>query len=104
MYWEISNNQFTMGRPKKWRRIRFTPEAYYFKPQGIPMRMLAEENLGQDEMEAVRLCDLEGLNMLSAAAKMKLSKSTVHRLLNAAHQKIARALIKGLAIRIERDI
>jgi predicted DNA-binding protein (UPF0251 family) len=64
------------------------------------MRALEEVIMAEDEMEAVRLCDLEGMNMIEAAEKMKISKSTVHRLLAAAHQKIAEALIKGKAINI----
>lgn len=67
------------------------------------MRMLDEVILAKDEMEAVRLCDLEGNNMVEAAEKMELSKSTVHRLLASAHQKIAEALIKGKAINIGRE-
>ncbi len=64
------------------------------------MRALEEEVLEKDELEAVRLCDVEGRDMLGAAEKMQLSKSTVHRLLTAAHQKMARAIIGGRAIRI----
>lgn len=66
------------------------------------MRLLEEVVLEKDEMEAVRLCDLMGMDMLKAAEKINLSKSTVHRLLSAAHCKIADALVKGKALRIEK--
>lgn len=65
------------------------------------MRVLEEVVLEKDEMEAVRLCDLMEMDMLKAAEKISLSKSTVHRLLSAAHRKIAEALVKGKALRIE---
>ena len=64
------------------------------------MRALEEVVLAKDEMEAVRLCDLEGLDMVKASAKMKISKSTVHRLLAVAHRKIADGLINGKALLI----
>lgn len=65
------------------------------------MRLLEEVILEKDEMEAVRLCDLKQMDMLGAAEKMNLSKSTVHRLLSAAHRKIAEALVEGKALRID---
>ena len=89
-----------MGRPRKFRKIRFRPRSNYFKPQGIPMRALEEVVLRQDEMEAIRLCDLEELDMIGAAEKMQVSKSTIHRLLESAHKKIADGLISGKAINL----
>lgn len=65
------------------------------------MHMLQEIVLEKDEMETVRLCDLEQMDMLQVAEKMKVSKSTIHRLLAKAHKKIAEALVKGKALRIE---
>ncbi len=64
------------------------------------MRALGEERLEKDELEAVRLCDLEEMGMVEAAEEMQLSKSTIHRLLQSAHKKIAGAIIHGRAIRI----
>lgn len=65
------------------------------------MNLLEEVVLKKDEMETVRLCDLERMDMLQAAEKMVVSKSTVHRLLDKAHEKIAEALVRGKALRIE---
>ncbi len=53
-----------------------------------------------DEMEAIRLCDLKKLEQTEAAQQMKISQSTLQRILERARQKIAEALIKGKAIRI----
>lgn len=90
-----------MPRPKKPRFLRFKPDVYYFKPQGIPLRMLSEIVLLPDELEALKLHDLDGLDQTQAAKQMKISQPTYARILNKAYKKIAQALIKGKAIRIE---
>ena len=59
-----------MARPVKSRRISCVPVASYFKPVGIPLRELEEVVLGLDELEAIRLADLEGLYQVDAALKM----------------------------------
>ena len=53
-----------------------------------------------DEFEAVRLTDLEGLNQEETAEQMKVHRSTISRILNSAHRKIADALVNVKAIRI----
>ncbi len=66
------------------------------------MRELDEEILGLDEMEAIRLADSEGLYQADAAEKMGVSRQTFGNILKTAHRKIAEALIKGKAIKLER--
>ena len=90
-----------MVRPVCCRRVGFIPGTKYFKPQGIPMTSLEEIVLALDEMEAVRLADLEGLYQEQAAEKMKVSRQTFGRIIESAHKKIAEALIKGKALKIE---
>jgi predicted DNA-binding protein (UPF0251 family) len=91
-----------MPRPKKIRRMQFNPNVYYFKPRGVPLRALEEVVLASDELEALKLHDVDGLEQLSAAKKMKISQPTFARIIDAAYKKIAQALIKGKAIRIEK--
>ncbi len=91
-----------MPRPRRPRCLRFKPNVYYFKPQGIPLRMLEEVALLPDELEALKLYDVDGLEQIVAAKKMKISQPTFARILNNAHLKIAEALIKGKAVRIEK--
>ena len=62
--------------------------------------MLEEVDLSMDELEALRLCDVENLEQTEAAKKMKVSQSTLQRILTSAHKKIAEALIEGKAIKI----
>ena len=90
-----------MGRQRKPRWINFAPGINYFKPQGIPLSSLEETNLTLDELEAIRLADLENQDQIESAKKMKISQSTFQRILTSAHQKIAQALVKGKAIKIE---
>ena len=87
-------------RPRKIRHIGFNPQTTYFKPQGIPLRSLEEINLTVDELEAVRLKNYKLLEQIECAKKMKISQSTFQRILHAANQKIADALINGKAIKI----
>jgi len=89
-----------MPRPPKPRRINFDPQALYFKPRAIPLSLLEEVELNLDEMEALRLCELEELDQIEAAKQMKISQSTLQRLLSSAHKKIADALTNGKAIKI----
>ena len=89
------------GRPPKWRRVGFIPEITYFKPAGIPLRMLEEVCLSVEEAEAVRLKDWEGLEQEQCAEKMNVSRQTFQRVLGSARRKVADALLHGKAIRIE---
>ena len=89
-----------MARPIKIRRISCVPAASYFKPVGIPMRELDELVLGMDELEAMRLTDLNGLYQAEAAERMGVSRQTIGNILNSAHRKLADALLNGKALRI----
>jgi len=91
-----------MPRPRKTRHIRFNPNVYYFKPRGVPMKTLEEVVIAPDELEAIKLHDVDGLNQQGAAKKMKISQPTFARTINAAYKKIAEAFIKGKAIRFEK--
>jgi len=53
-----------------------------------------------DEIEALCLCDLEGLDQVEAAKKMKISQATLCRILTFARKKVAKVLIEGKAIKI----
>jgi len=57
-----------------------------------------------DEVEALRLADYEGLYHEDAAQKMKISRATFGRILDQARRKVAEALLKGKALRIEINI
>ena len=90
-----------MVKPKISRIVSSLPGVTYFKPAGIPLRMLSEIRLSVEEAEALRLKDLEGLEQIEAAVRMGVSRSTFQRVLYAARKKVADALLNGKAIRIE---
>lgn len=91
-----------MTRPKLCRRIRFNPEITYFKPQGVPMRVLEVVNLTREELEALRLKNIKNLEQVECAKLMKTSQSTFQRILSSAYKKVSEALIKGKAIEIRK--
>jgi len=93
-----------MARPLKPRRVLFDPDVVYFKPRAVPLSILEEVELGVDELEAIRLCDYKNLEQTEAAKKMKISQSTLQRILTSARKKIADALIKGKAIKIKKKL
>ncbi len=77
------------------------PGVTYFKPRGIPMRLLEEVRLSVDELEALRLKDLLGLEQEEAAREMAVSRQTFQRIQDEAHRKVAEALVTGKALEIE---
>jgi predicted DNA-binding protein (UPF0251 family) len=90
-----------MARPCRCRKIRCNPDTNYFKPRGIPLDMLEEINLTLDELEAVRLADLEEMYQEDAAKKMNISRQTFGNIINSAHKKIADVLLNAKALKIE---
>lgn len=66
------------------------------------MRELEVVLLGLDELEAMRLCDLEGLEQESAGARMGVSRGTVQRLVKSGRAKVMRALLDSAALVIEK--
>lgn len=87
-----------MGRPYKERRVEQLPPVTHYKPAGVPLRSLEEVILTIEEMEAIRLADIEQLDQGAAAECMEVSRPTFHRIVNTAHQKIASALWQGHAL------
>ena len=57
--------------------------------------------LGLDELEALRLCDLEERDQEEAGRSMGVSRGTVQRLLKSARAKVARALSESAALVIQ---
>ena len=90
-----------MPRPRQCRRVARLPEVTYYKPRGIPLSVLQHVELTVDEFEAIRLADLEHLYQEEAARRMNISRQTFGRILDAAHAKVADALVNGKALSIQ---
>lgn len=92
-----------MPRPRGRRHIQFFPEIVYFKPRGVPLRTLQTVTLTYEELEVLRLKNVQNLSQHECAEKMKTSQSTIQRLLTSGMQKVSQALTQGMAIQINRE-
>ncbi len=64
------------------------------------MYALEEIELAQDEVEAMRLTDIEDLYQAEAAERMGVSRQTLGNIIARAHKKVALAIMQGKALRI----
>lgn len=90
-----------MARPTKWRKIENIPTVPYFIPSSKDAAEVPENILKLEELEAIRLKDLEGLEQGECAEKMEVSRPTFQRILSSAREKIADSLVNGKVIHIE---
>jgi predicted DNA-binding protein (UPF0251 family) len=84
-----------MPRGFKCRRVCSEPGNRLFTPEKPSDESVT---LAVEELEAVRLCDLEGLEQDEAAVRMNISRGTLQRTLYDARKKIAEALCAGKTI------
>jgi len=89
-----------MPRNKCPRRICHSPDIHLFKPAGKPLHLMEVVVLEADELEAIRLADGLGLYHEEAAKQMGISRQTFGRILEQARSKVANALTKGMALKI----
>lgn len=90
-----------MGRYKKLRYCQEFIGHNLFKPSGIPLAQIEKISIGLDELEAMRLCDLEGYDQARAAEAMSVSRGTLQRLVYSARSKMIHVIIQGKALSIE---
>ncbi len=93
-------------RPKKPRSCACPhrpPGASVFKPAGTPLHELAQVPLPHDELEALRLCDAEGLTQEQAGERMGISRGTIQRLVAAGRKKVIEAIVFGQALVITME-
>jgi uncharacterized protein len=82
-----------MSRPVQPRRVGGRFRGRGLKPVGLPGRGLPVVALGLDEVEALRLADLEGLYHETAAEQMGVSRPTFARIVARARRAVADALL-----------
>ena len=85
-----------MARPKLPRTVRCKCNCTCFSPD----RKTSGEGVvvDPDEFEAIKLYDVDNLDQIEAAKRMKISQPTFARILSSAHKKISTALINGQKI------
>jgi len=88
-------------RPRKRRALTREPRPAIYKPAGVPLDELHAVTLLHEELEALRLADLEGLSQTEAAEQMGVSRSTFQRIVTQARHQVALALAEGYALQIE---
>ena len=91
-------------RNKKQRNCKCPVKGKAYKPVGIPLRELERITLYRDEIEALKLCDADGLTQEEAGVKMGISRGTVQRILSAGRRKVAYALSECKALVLEKTI
>lgn len=99
-FFNRKRNLGTMPRARKKRCIYVDTNARYFKPRGVPLDNLDIIQLTFEELEAIRLKDLLGLEQTEASEKMGVSQPTFHRILKEARKKVSDALVNSKAIEI----
>ncbi len=84
-----------MTRPVKCRKVSGEPPYRVFSPAGCPKERLEGMEMSLDELEAIRLADLEGFYQEAAAREMNVSRQTFGNILASARHKVAEMLIYG---------
>lgn len=60
--------------------------------------------LAADELEALRLVDLNGLSQQDAARELGVSRQTLGNIVSLARHKVATALVKGMALELDTQV
>jgi len=89
-----------MPRPRKHRRIEFIPDITEFAIKGKG-KIKQTIKLSLEELEVIRLIDLEELDQEQGAFSMGVSRGTLQRILNSARNKIANFLVNGSNMIVE---
>jgi hypothetical protein len=97
----VTNSCPRRGRPRIRRIIEGLGESRCYKPCCCPEEDGSGISLNPEEIELIRLIDLEGLEQEEAAVKLGVSRKTVWRDIHEARRKIADAIVNGKGIEIE---
>ena len=87
-----------MPRPHKPRWIDFEHSSAFYAPLRSPTPGMPQVLVTIDELEALRLADLQGLSQEQAAEQMNVSRATFGRIVARGRRKIAEALVHGKGI------
>ena len=92
-----------MPRPPTRKRCLAYDGDRVFKPRSIPMYALDKIRLDLSELEAMRLCDLEGHDQEAAGLRMGVSRGTIQRLLKSGRSKLLKVLLNNRALLIAEE-
>jgi len=99
----------SMSRPTKYRKTSKYPETCSLNSKegngltsiNIVFCRPIEITLFSDEVEALKLHNIENLSQSKVAKKMKISQPTIARILKKAYKKITRAILEKKTIQIK---
>ncbi len=94
-YARIRNTSY--AATKKCRKVRFIPTHTEFTSNNLSND---EVIIYIEEIEAIRLSDLDGIDQNLAAELMSVSRGTFQRIINSARYKVADMLINGKNLKI----
>lgn len=92
-----------MSRPPKKRIVRHRPRYFEFGPVCKNDDKSEFLDLTLDQLEAMRLADLEGMAQEDAANAMDVSRQTFGRIIEQARKTVVNALVNGYFLRISCD-
>lgn len=90
-----------MARPVKCRKVKFLPETTQFLAKSKNKEDIKEIVLKVEELEAMRLKDIQNLTQQECADLMGISRQTFQNIIDKAREKIAIALTEGHSISIK---
>jgi len=92
-----------MVRPRCCCKISHYSNIESFKPTGVSVKNKNKIVLSPEELEALRLKDVKGMEQMDAAKKMGTSQSTFQRILASARKKTSTALVQGVVLKLSGD-
>jgi len=95
-----------MARPPKKRYVKHRLSYRDFGPLDIEIDRSDDSktvSITIDQLEAMRLADLEGMSHNDAADIMKVSRQTFGRIIEQARQSVTLALVNGKILNVESD-
>lgn len=98
-----TTNQSKRWRKKKPRKINYTPLSKNYTPQYVKQLEKEWVVLYHDELEALRLKNLNKLWIITAAKQMWIWKSTFANTHNKAVEKVADAIVNSKSLYIITD-
>jgi len=90
-----------MPRPLKKRNVCQLPSYLAFGPCQSCGKKIDSVTLLIDELETIRLIDLEGYSQEEASIQMKVARTTVQRIYIDARKKLSDAIVNGKRLVIE---
>ena len=88
-----------LPRPTKPRRICEEPAIKGFAPEDTKLK--AEViTMSVDELEAIRLIDIEGISQEECALRINVARTTAQAIYNSARTKTAKCLVYGYELQI----